>query len=258
MRVISVAYFIGKPMRHFEVPHPSVTLSPTLGDDLAYDVAGASGPQGTAQIRMAGLYAALAQIVATGPPSITYAGDCLAVIGVLAGLQRTGVDPTLYWFDAHGDFHTWTTTSSNFLGGMPLAMLTGRGEQTIVDGAGLRPIDDSRIVLVDARDLDPGEDAAIAASGISVVSVDHVIHALPPKGPIYVHVDVDVVDPSDLPAINYPAPDGPTARSVTTAVATLARTGRVVAASVSTWNPAIEGADRAAATTRSIMEPFID
>lgn len=257
MQVVAVPYFIGRSMDGFTVPEPAITLTPDLPDDpIEYDTSHASGPNGPGQRRMAVLYDELATVVAGNDPALVYAGDCLSVIGVLAGLQRKGIDPTLYWFDAHGDFHTWETTSSNFLGGMPLAMLSGRGEQSIVEAVGLRPLTDDHIVLVDARDLDRGEDTAVAASGMTVMSVDEVASTTPPTGPIYVHVDVDVVDPSDLPAINYPAPDGPSTDAVRAAVASLAATGRVVAASVSSWNPALEGADRAAAVTRSIMGVF--
>jgi arginase len=174
---------------------------------------------------------------------------------VLAGLQRRGLDPTLLWFDAHGDFHTWATTQSGFLGGMPLAMLSGRGEQTVLNATGQQPLDDDRIVLVDARDLDPGEDDAVAESGVRVVSVDEVA-ALDLEGPLYVHVDVDVVDPTDLPAINYPASDGPSVEAMEQAMRALAATGRVVAFSVSSWNPELPEAERAAAATARLAAPF--
>jgi len=257
MQVIAVPYFVGRYMDAFTVPEPAITLTPDLPvDSIEYDTSHASGPNGVGQRRMAVLYDELASVVAADEPALVYAGDCLSVIGVLAGLQRKGIDPTLYWFDAHGDFHTWETTGSDFLGGMPLAMLSGRGEQTIVEATGLRPLADDHIVLVDARDLDRGEDAAVAASGMTVMSVDEVASFTPPPGPIYVHVDVDVVDPSDLPAINYPAPGGPSADAVRGAVANLAATGRVVAASVSSWNPALPDAEQAAAATRSIMGVF--
>src|SRR2546430_13730121 len=59
---------------------------------------------------------------------------------------------TLSRSDAHGDFNTWETTRSGFLGGMPLAMLAGLGEQTIVEALGVRPVAASRILLAGARD----------------------------------------------------------------------------------------------------------
>ncbi len=257
MQVVAVPYFVGRYMDGFAVPEPAITLTPDLlVDSIEYDTSHASGPNGVGQRRMAVLYDELAGVVADNDPVLIYAGDCLSVIGVLAGLQRKGIDPTLYWFDAHGDFHTWESTGSDFLGGMPLAMLSGRGEQSIVEATGLRPLADDHIVLVDARDLDRGEEEAVAASGMTIKSVDEVASSPPSPGPIYVHVDVDVVDPSDLPAINYPAPGGPSADTVRRAVANLEATGRVVAASVSSWNPALPGADRAAAVTRSIMGVF--
>jgi arginase len=139
---------------------------------------------------------------------------------------------------------------------MPLAMLTGRGEQTILDGVGMTPIEDDRVWLIDGRDLDPGEDRAVAESGIHHVTVDQ-IATDPPPGDIYLHIDVDVVDPTDMPGVNYPAPGGPNAETVARAVEALHETGRVVALSFSSWNPALEGADVAAVATRLIAEPFL-
>jgi len=204
------------------------------------------------------LYEQVAVVVSQRAPAVVYAGDCLAVIGVLAGLQRRAIDPTLYWFDAHGDFHTWETTSSRFLGGMPLAMLTGRGEQTIAEHVGLTPISDERVVVVDARDLNPLEDVAVDRSHMTVTTVNEVATNAPAAGPIYVHIDVDVVDPRDIPAVNYPAPHGPSVREVRDAVSQLASTGRVVAVSVSSWNPALPGANKADAATRAIVDVFLD
>jgi arginase len=175
---------------------------------------------------------------------------------VLAGLERRKVAATLVFFDAHGDFNTWQTTPSGFIGGMPLAMLTGRGEQTIVRGAGLTPLGDERVVLVDGRDLDPGEDTALAESGVRVESMGSIADSIP-DGPLYVHVDADVVDPNEMPAMNYPAPGGPSLASVVEAVAALHATRRVVAFSISSWNPALPGADVAAAATLQIAAPFI-
>ena len=242
--IIAVPYFMGEPMPGFDVPEPHETLVPKL-------------PELEPQWRMAVLYRHLANKVAETDNPIVYAGDCVSTIGVLAGLEQKGIFPTLIFFDAHGDFNTWETTPSGFIGGMPLAMLTGRGEQTIVAGAKLTPLPDGRVVLVDGRDLDPGEDTAIADSGIGFVSVDEVAHGVPPDGPLYVHVDLDVVDPGDMPAMNYPAADGPSLEAVRMAMIHLATTGRVVAFSVSSWNPELPGADIAATATLKLAAPFL-
>ena len=244
MSIWSVPYFMGDPMTGFTVPKPNTVVSPPL-------------PDGNPQERMAVLYRELADRVAADDFPIVYAGDCVSVLGVLAGLQRREVAPFLIWLDAHGDFNTWETTPSGFLGGMPLAMLTGRGEQTIVAGAGLRPLPDDQVILVDARALDPGEDEAVAASGMVVETVDQLAHSLPPDGPLYIHIDVDVVRPDDLPAVNYPEPDGPTLAEVRAAMIHLATTDRVVAVSISGWNPELPRAEVAAEATYQLVAPFL-
>ena len=243
MTTIAVPFFMGAAMPGFAVPEPHMILDPAL-------------PDGDPQQRMALLYRELADWVAEAESPVVYAGDCVSTIGVLAGLQRRGTHPTLLFFDAHGDFHTWETSQSGFIGGMPLAMLTGRGEQSIVAGAGLTPLPDARVVLIDGRDLDPGEDEAVAAAGIGHRSVAELTSNIP-SGPLYVHVDGDVVDPTDMPAMNYPAPGGPSLEDVRQAIVQLAATGQVVAFSISSWNPALPGADIAAVATARLAAPFL-
>jgi len=241
--VIAVPFFVGDRIDELRVAGEPTILAPQL-------------PDGTPQERMAVLYRHLAERVADSSRVVVVAGDCLAPIGVLAGLQHRLVEAKLIWFDAHGDFHTWETTQSGFLGGMPLAMLVGRGEQTVVNGAGLQPLPASRVILVGARDLDPGEEEALVTSGVTLVSVDALAHTMPPAGPLYVHVDVDVVDPADMPAVNYPAPEGPSLAQVRAALLHLGSTDRVVAFSLSSWNPDLPGADVAARAAGRLIELF--
>ncbi len=200
-------------------------------------------PEGEAVARMAALDRALAEEVAAIRAAdhlpIVITGDCTQPIGVLAGLQVEGLDPLLVWYDAHGDFNTPETTPSGFIGGMPLAMLCGRGEQTIVAGAGASVLPEGQVILTDARDLDPGEKEAVAGSGIThlpdvagLLDLD-----LPAEKPIYIHFDCDVLDLADLAAIDYPAEGGPAMETVEASLARLADTGRVAAVSVTLWNP---------------------
>lgn len=243
--VFSVPYYMGDVIEGLEVPEPHTLLTPDLTG-------------GSQQERMGALNDELADAVAaTDRLPVVYAGDCVIILGVTAGLQRKGIDPVVVFYDAHGDFNTWETTSSGFIGGMPLAMLTGRGEQTIVDACGLRIVPDDDAVLVGARDLDPGERILLDASELRIAAVESVMAAVPSERDLYVHIDVDVVDPRDVPAVNYPAPGGPSAAIVAASVAQLAATGRVVAFTVSSWNPALEGAEKAAAATRAIAAPFL-
>ena len=240
----SVPFYMGNRLTSLDVPEPHTLVDPDL-----------SAP--TEMARIAELSPLVADAVSIDAMPVIYAGDCCIILPVIAGLQRRGVDPFVVFYDAHGDFNTWETTESEFIGGMPLAMATGRGEMTIAESCGMRAIPDEDAFLVDGRDLDRAEAALLAGSGVRTVANEDVVEAIPADRPLYVHVDVDVVDPPDMPAVNYVAPDGPSAESVATSVKGLADTGRVVAFSFSTWNPALTGAELSAANSHRIAAPFM-
>lgn len=197
------------------------------------------------QARMAGLYQpfrdAVAGAAGRGKRPVSIAGDCCTSLAVFAGLQKAGLNPNLIWFDAHGDFNTWETTPSGFLGGMPLAMLVGRGEQTLPQSVGLRTVPEADVLLTDARDLDPGERLAVEASNVKVLRDPAALLGAPlPDGPLYVHFDSDILDPSEAPAMSYLAPGGPSSETLRQVFQRLAASGQIAAVSLSAWNPKMD------------------
>jgi arginase family enzyme len=137
-----------------------------------------------------------------------FAARCGVSLATIAAVLRHRPDAKVVWCDAHGDFHTPATTPTGYLGGMVLSALCGLWDSGF--GAGLSP---DRIVLVGARDLDPGERELIAAHGVTVIAakdglVDtgRVIAAVD-GAPVWLHIDTDVVDPLYLPA-EYRVVDG--------------------------------------------------
>lgn len=172
-----------------------------------------------------------------GNRPVSVSGDCCAAIAVLAGLQHAGIDPAVIWLDAHGDFNTHETTLTGFLGGMPLAMMTGRGDQTFVRGASCRPVPDEDVVLSDGRDLDLPERELLRASAVRhVPDPSGVEEALPPARPLFIHFDTDFLNPADAPAMRYATAGGPRLADALGLSAGLARTNRIVAVSVTAWD----------------------
>lgn len=175
--------------------------------------------------------------VADGRRAVSVGGDCCQTLGVMAGLQRAGLDPVLVWLDAHGDFNTPETSPSGFLGGMPLAMLVGRGDQTLMRQLSLAPMRETDVILSDARDLDPQERVSLKESAVRHVTRFEDVAANVPGGrPIFVHFDVDVIDSSEVPEVGYPVAGGPSAAAVRDLAARLRETGRLVAVSMTTWS----------------------
>jgi arginase len=196
--------------------------------------------------RLAPLYTAVADAVsasaADGSCPVIVCGDCCTALGVVAGLQARRRSIGIVWFDAHGESQTPETTASGYLGGMPLRLLTGYRQELIASRLRLRPVPEQRVVLVGARDLDPPEVSYLATAAIEQRDVTTLVAADVPDMPLYVHVDLDVLDPAETPRLRYPAPDGPTAQQLASALRMLMATGRVAAVGVAcTWyagNPA--------------------
>jgi len=219
------------------------------------------------------LYALLAARVAAlalgGIRPVSLAGDCVSTLGMLAGLQRAGRPPDrVLWLDAHGDFHTWSSTQTHYIGGMPLALFVGRVDdgpdprdratRACLATIGVQPYPPQRIVLADARDLDPGEREALLASGIVRCPLDEVLARLRPGERLYVHWDTDVVDdPVRMPALKYHVRRGPGAADMATLFRAL-RDHEIVAVSVSAWHAEQDGDNRTAGACLEVLNTLLD
>jgi arginase len=178
-------------------------------------------PEGGAWERMAVLYDRVADAVAgaveAGERPVVMSGDCTTSLGTVTGLQRAGIDPAIVWFDAHGDLNTLESSPSGYLGGVVLRLLLGYGRELIADRLGLRDVAEERVTLTDARDLDPGEADYLAGAAVRhLTNVNHLEEDTLPEGPIYLHLDLDVV--AGLPGALYPAPGGSPVAEVAAAV----------------------------------------
>ncbi len=195
------------------------------------DAGGAGADQLT---RMGAIHAPLvadvAKVATEGGRPVCIVGDCCQPIAVLAGLQRAGLAPLVVWFDAHGDFNTHETTITGYVAGMTIAMITGRGNQTLVEAAGLKPLPDTDIILADARDLDSKERELLEASKVTrLTDFNELVERVSASDrPFYVHFDVDVLDCAEVPAMQFPVAGGPSVETLRNVAARLHRTGRLV------------------------------
>jgi arginase len=230
MSVIQVPYHLDEYLPELDVPlPPDAVITPDLD---AGDVWG----------RLAALYSGLAAAVAgeagRGGLPVVVSGDCTTALGTMSGLQQAGIEAGIVWFDAHGDVQTLETTTSGYLGGLPLRLLVGYRPELIAARLGLRAVPERQVILVGARDLDPPEVSYLAGAQIRRSEVGGLDAAGLPSGPLYVHLDLDVIDPAQLPGLRLPVPGGPNPAQVTGALNSLLGTGRVAAIGIAcTWYP---------------------
>ena len=161
--------------------------------------------------------------------AILLGGECTLALGTLAGLrsrERRGRAGIL-WMDAHGDFNTPETTPSGFVGGMCLAFACGRGPPLSPTLEDLKPLlEEDAVVHFGSRALDPLERMALSESEITLVSARELR-----KDPAgfgrsaakllsdrcdwcVLHIDLDVIDPGEMPAVNFPESEGISTRDL--------------------------------------------
>ncbi|HEV2373697.1 MAG TPA: arginase family protein [Streptosporangiaceae bacterium] len=211
----------------------------TLPTDVVV-IHGRLGATGQPWTDLAGVYSGLRDAVAAAAtPPVVVSGDCVASLAVIAGLHRRGVRAGMVWFDAHGDFHTEATTTSGYLGGLPLAKAVGRGDPSLPAALGMTPLPEESVMLVDGRDLDPPEVTALATSRLLRGNVTELGTSALPEGPLIVHVDLDVLDPAAVAGLRFPAPAGPSLHAVAAGIADVARRREIAALDIAaTWRPA--------------------
>lgn len=244
-------------VRRIVVPYHHAEPLPKLADAFAAGdaVIVSKGPPGAMLARLYDQVAA--RVAASGLPAVVASGDCTTSLAIVAGLQRRGLSPGVIWIDAHGDFHTPHTTRSGYFGGMALAMLAGRAGASLAAAIGLRAIAEDACVLVGARDVDPAERDALAASAVHRIDdVASLADAALPPPPWYVHLDIDVIDPEELPPLRFPAPGGPSASAVADALRALAARGEIAGLGLAlTFAPtAFAGADSLESTRVSVTD----
>jgi len=214
-------------------------------------------------------------------------GDCTAGVGVYAGLKQRWDDVAVVWVDAHCDLNTEESTLTGYFGGMPLAAVLGESLPWLTRAVGMRhPCDDDKVALVGAREFDPFEKDYLLNSGIAHVTPDELNDWVAPSRSaasaggnkaaaatvgspssapakvarvvdsaesVYLHIDVDSLDPSIMPSVTFPSPGGLRIDSLLALAGAIGSSGKVRAITISSFNPGKPGALESAAKLVSLI-----
>jgi arginase len=169
-------------------------------------------------------------------PAVTIGGDCAVSAAAVAHAAAQG-DVALVWFDAHPDLNSPATSPSGAFAGMVL--------HSIVDG-GTVPAE--RVFLAGARSWDPGEEAFAAEQGIRSFTVDELadpaalVEAVAASGAasVYLHVDLDVLDPAEFSGLLDPEPFGLAPAGLVAAIGALTARLPLAGATIAAYAPGSE------------------
>ncbi len=251
LRKLGITEVIRKHCRNFR-DHGDVKLS-TISED--------AGPKNLRNFShfiedTRTVYGALSGWTESDDLTLCLGGECALIAGEMAAFKRrfNGTSGIL-WLDAHGDFNTPFTSPSGFIGGMCLAMTCGRGPSLTDEIEELRPlVSEENIIHVGNRALDHDEAKAIEESALGLYSASEVHKdGIQETAKIVAqeltehcdwivcHLDLDVIDPRIMPAVNFPTyGEALIIEDVVTMIKRLHNTDKLRAINVAAYNPMMD------------------
>jgi arginase len=197
---------------------------------------------------------AVATSMQAGHFPLVLGGDHSLSIGSIRGAARNRKIGVV-WLDAHADFNTDQTTPSGNIHGMSLAALAGLGDKSLVQlwDETIPVIDPSKIAIIGARDLDPGEKKNLKEAGAMVMGMEQVDrfgmvtvvekaieHISRDVDGLYLSLDLDALDPQHAPGVGTPVPAGLTQREAHLACEMIAETNLLIGMDVVEVNPILD------------------
>jgi arginase len=188
-------------------------------------------------------------------PFLFMGGDHSCAMGVWSGVMRgmpRARDLGLIWIDAHMDAHTFETTPSENIHGMPVAALLGQADQRLAQIYGNHPrLYPSQLVIIGARSFEPPEQALLKRLGVRVCTMGDIyrkgglrplllkeIARLRHRCRRYgISIDLDAVDPDDAPGVSSAAPGGLSGAALCRALAGLGGDPALIGLEISEFNP---------------------
>ncbi|OGU05701.1 MAG: arginase [Geobacteraceae bacterium GWC2_58_44] len=185
-------------------------------------------------------------------------GDHSLAIGSIGGVTHD-LPAGVIWIDAHGDFNTPETTLTGNIHGMCLASLLGLGTNELVDvgrrGAKLQPAD---VVMIGVRELDPQERFRLRNSGIAVYTMRDIdergmacvareaLAKLSHLSRLHVSLDLDGLDPIEVPGVGTTSPGGLTYREAQLLMEIIADTRQLASMDIVEINPILDHRNKTA------------
>lgn len=198
------------------------------------------------------VYKAGRQAIEDGYIPVFMGGDHSLSVGSIGGV--THHEPAgLIWVDAHGDFNTPETTPTGNIHGMSVAALLGFGDPGLASvgrpGAKVRPED---VVMIGIRELDPQERLRLRISGITVYTmrdidehgIGHIareaLQKLGHLSRLHVSLDLDSLDPMEVPGVGTTSPGGLTYREAQLLMEIISDTRQVASMDIVEINPILD------------------
>jgi arginase len=192
----------------------------------------------------------ITEILDAGEFPLVLGGDCSVILGAAVALGRRDGRHGLVFVDGHSDFrHPGNASYVGAAAGEDLALVTGRGQPDLTGLEGRRPyFRDTDVVVLGIR---PGDEyrMELHAAGIAYRAVPELRsdgaarsaqwarNELAECDAYWVHIDVDVLDPAVMPAVDAPDPGGIAYAELELLIAGLVATPRCLGVELTVFDP---------------------
>ena len=185
---------------------------------------------------------------------ILLGGDCGILFGIFHAYHAAQRPIGLLYLDAHADFRTPETSPSGETAELILTLLTGRGPQPIYRWAERSPLlPDERIYVFGFREYDRIEDSTVLradrrlvrSTGLEGSVLKTLNHFATLKIPVWVHFDVDILDPSLMPVV-FPESDGLTFEEMESLLREVFSSGLAAGMDITCFHPKMDPEGQAA------------
>jgi arginase len=209
----------------------------------------------------------VSEVMERGRFPLVLGGDHSIAIGTIAGVAKHKKNLGVIWFDAHGDINTGETSPTGNIHGMPLAASLGFGHDKLTRIGGFAPkIKPENVVIIGARDLDPGERILLKELRIKVFTMheidrlgmarvmeEAVEHVSKGTDGVHLSLDLDGLDPHDAPGVGTPVIGGISYREGHLAMEILAEADILTSAEFVEVNPILDQQNKTANVAVALM-----
>jgi arginase len=212
---------------------------------------------------------AIAELLRARQRPLVVGGCCSFLPGLFDGVRRAGIEPVVVYLDGHTDMYEPQRSATGEAADVPLGLALGTGGPAVREAVGDRLLDPAHVWLVGSRDDDEWAGLGSAppadlAPGLHVVDAPALACwdaqalgeriAAASDRPLWLHVDLDVLDGDVMPAVTYPQPDGPGWETVEALATAVARSGRLIGIDVTDLDADADPGGAHAAATVDFLE----
>jgi arginase len=199
-----------------------------------------------------------------GRRPLVLGGDCSLLLGVFAGARAAVGELGLWLLDGHPDYLDAPSSDTGETADLELAILLGDGPPELTGATPMLAARNAALLGHRTTSLDPASAAEVARLPDDLFTIDSPALLADPRGageraaawatvPMWLHLDVDVLDPSVLPAVTYPQGGGPDLDQLAAVLAPLLASPRLIGVSIADLRPDLDPDHRYAKSLVSLL-----